>query len=90
MVDRNQVTCLASSDDGKTWTYAAMLRFPHAQSRAAEAWVVELADGRLLGAAWHSNETLGPSLPNAYAISRTAGERGARPVPPARSDSRQP
>jgi hypothetical protein len=73
VVEHNQVVCLGSSDRGQTWAHASMLRFPDRHSFGAEAWVVELADGRLLGAAWHSNETLGVSQPNAYAISRDGG-----------------
>jgi sialidase-1 len=74
VVERNQVVCLSTGDGGQTWSHAAMLRFPDNDSWAAEAWVVELADGRLLGAAWHSNQRLGPSLPNAYALSRDGGQ----------------
>lgn len=73
MVERNQVVCLSSRDHGKTWVHTAMLRFPDRNSVAAEAWVIELADGRLLGAAWHSNETLGANQPNAYALSQDGG-----------------
>ena len=73
VVEHNQVVCLSSMDRGQTWTHTSMLRFPDRNSFGAEAWVVELADGRLLGAAWHSNETLGVSQPNAYAISRDGG-----------------
>jgi hypothetical protein len=72
-VEHNQVVCLSSRDRGKTWAHTAMLRFPDKDSQGAEAWVVELADGRLLGAAWHSNPVLGPSLPNVYALSCDGG-----------------
>lgn len=72
-VQRNQVVCLSSDDEGKTWNHAAMLSFPHQDSQGAEAWVVELSDGRLLGAAWHSNGTLGSCQPNAYALSHDGG-----------------
>lgn len=73
VVQRNQVVCLSSNNQGTTWTHAAMLRFPDRESQGAEAWVVELADGRLLGAAWHSNSKLGASQPNAYALSSDGG-----------------
>jgi hypothetical protein len=73
VVEHNQVVCLSSEDHGKTWGLSAMLRFPDKNSQGAEAWVVELADGRLLGAAWHNNETLGGSQPNAYALSHDGG-----------------
>jgi hypothetical protein len=73
VVPHNQVVCLSSADRGRSWAHASMLRFPDLNSQAAEAWVVELADGRLLGAAWHSNSTLGASLPNVYALSGDGG-----------------
>jgi Neuraminidase (sialidase) len=47
--ERNQVVLLTSRDRGRTWRHTAMLRWPDPLSTAAEAWVVELADGRLLG-----------------------------------------
>ncbi|MBN2292155.1 MAG: exo-alpha-sialidase [Pirellulales bacterium] len=72
-VDRNQVVCLSSGDQGETWAQTSMLRFADKNSFAAEAWVIELSDGRLLGAAWHSNEIPGAGLPNAYAISQNGG-----------------
>ena len=50
VVDRNQVVLLRSDDEGETWRHGSMLRFEDADSGGAEAWVVELADGRLLGA----------------------------------------
>jgi hypothetical protein len=70
-VDRHQVVVVRSADEGRTWTHAAMLRFADPTSNAAEAWCVELADGRLLGTAWHMHP--GGDYPNAYALSRDGG-----------------
>lgn len=67
---RNQVVSLVSRDGGISWTHNAMLRYPQPDAAAAEAWVVELADGRLLGTAWHVHT---PDQPNAYALSRDGG-----------------
>jgi len=70
-VAKNQVIGLASRDQGKTWQHGAMLRFPEAKASGAESWVVELADGRLLGTGWH---ILGDEpQTNKYAISKDAG-----------------
>ena len=70
-VKRNQVVCLSSGDRGKSWSNAAMLSFPFADSSGAEAWVVELADRHLLGTSWHIRERESP--PNAYSISHDGG-----------------
>ena len=72
-VDRNQVVCLRSADRGATWSHGSMLRFDDAESTAAEAWVVELADGRLLGACWHIAPHGKPDYPNAFALSHDGG-----------------
>jgi hypothetical protein len=72
-VDRNQVVVVASDDRGQTWWHASMLRFDDRASTAAEAWVVELADGRLLGTGWHLNQRDGSDYPNAYALSHDGG-----------------
>ena len=50
-----------------------MLRFDDVNSGGSEAWVVELADGRLLGASWHHSYSDGTDYPNAYAISLDGG-----------------
>ena len=46
-----------------------MIRFESEHSTGAEAWVIELADGRLLGTTWHLNQQDKSDHPNAYAIS---------------------
>jgi sialidase-1 len=71
-VDRSQVVALFSDDQGRTWRHNSMLRFPSPDTNAAEAWLVELADGRLLGTAWVIPDD-GTESENAYAISRDGG-----------------
>jgi hypothetical protein len=71
-VERNQVVVVSSDDRGKTWDHTAMLRFADPDSGAAEAWAVELSDGRLLGTCWHLSYA-GSEHPNAYALSHDGG-----------------
>lgn len=70
-VTRNQVVTVRSEDQGRTWTHSVMHRFDDPASSAAEAWCVELADGRLLGVSWHMHS--GGDYPNAYALSIDGG-----------------
>ncbi|NUQ64817.1 MAG: exo-alpha-sialidase [Pirellulales bacterium] len=72
-VDRSQVVVLWSDDEGRTWRHTSMLRFADPQTSAAEAWIVELSDGRLLATCWHIADR-GGELPNAFGISRDGGE----------------
>lgn len=72
-VDRSQVIVLRSEDRGVTWRHTAMLRFDQRESGAAEAWIIELADGRILGTSWHMNLSDGSDYPNAYALSLDCG-----------------
>ncbi len=71
-VERNQVLVVYSDDAGATWRHSTMLRFNDPHTSGAEAWVVELADGRLLGTCWHVAHH-GDDLPNAFAISHDGG-----------------
>lgn len=71
--DRNQVVLLTSRDQGRTWGHTAMLRWAEPWATAAEAWVVELADGRLLGTCWNLNQKDGSDFPNAFGISEDGG-----------------
>ena len=74
VVDRNQVVVMRSDDRGKSWRHTSMLRFPQTDSCAAEAWVVELTNGRLLGTSWHVNLAKGgKDYPNTYALSLDGG-----------------
>jgi len=71
--DRNQVVLLTSLDSGRTWRHTAMLRWAEPWATAAEAWVVELADHRLLGTCWNLNQQDGSDFPNAYGLSNDGG-----------------
>lgn len=74
-VDTNQVVALTSDNEGNSWSHTSMLRFKKQDSGSAEAWVIQLKDGRLLGTCWHVNhEPSGQDLPNAYAISCDEGD----------------
>jgi hypothetical protein len=70
-VDRSQVVAMFSDDHGKLWRHTSMLRFPQ-PAGGAEAWLIELADGRLLGTSWVIPDD-GTESPNAFAISKDAG-----------------
>ncbi|HOL34527.1 MAG TPA: sialidase family protein [bacterium] len=69
IVQRNQVVLLTSKDHGKSWQSTSMMKFPESYATSAEAWVIELADGKLLGTCWKLNQKDGTDFPNAYAIS---------------------
>ncbi len=73
VVDRQQVVLLFS-DDGETWDHTAMLRFDEEHSGGAEAWVIELADGRLLGTCWCLDHRAEREYPNAFSLSHDGGE----------------
>jgi hypothetical protein len=72
-VDRAQIVLLASDDCGMTWKHTPMLRFSEQDSGGAEAWVIQLSDGRLLGTCWHVDNSNQRVYPNAYAISSDEG-----------------
>jgi hypothetical protein len=72
-VERGQVVVVHSRDGGHIWEHSAMLRFEQPNSGAAEAWVVQLADGRLLGTCWHLDHAGGGDRPNAFALSGDEG-----------------
>lgn len=74
VVDRSQVVCVRSDDQGKSWKHNSMIRFESPNSTAAESWVIELSDGRLLGTTWHLNQQDKTDHPNAYALSEDGGE----------------
>jgi hypothetical protein len=73
-VDRSQIVALHSDDAGQTWRHNSMIRFASEHSTGAEAWVIELADGRLLGTTWHMNQQDKTDHPNAYALSLDGGD----------------
>ena len=77
-LDRQQIVAVSSADRGGQWTCQSALRFDEADSTGAEAWVVELSDGRLAAACWHmSGGTEGASAnvdyPNKFALSSDGG-----------------
>lgn len=72
IVDRPQIVVVRSDDDGATWQGATMLRL-HPDAGTAEAWLVELPDGRLFGACWGMDLATGRDLPNPYAVSADGG-----------------
>ncbi|MCM8759439.1 MAG: glycoside hydrolase [Candidatus Omnitrophica bacterium] len=80
-VERNQVVLLTSRDKGKTWSYTRMLSFEELYSSAAEAWVVELADGRLFGTCWKINQKNGSDFSNPYAVSEDDGRTWSKTQP---------
>lgn len=71
-VETNLVVSLSSDDGGRSWHAGRMLNFPFETSNGAEAWVVELSDGRLLGTGWHIVPD--GDAPNAFAISCDGGK----------------
>ena len=71
-VDWSQVVVMFSDDAGSTWRHVSMLRFDRPDIGAAEAWVIELSDRRLLGTCWRTPDD-GSELPNAYAMSSDGG-----------------
>ena len=72
-VDRSCVVALRSEDRGANWTAQPMMRFADAHSGGAESWIVELTDGRLLGACWNASLNGGGDLPNPYVLSSDGG-----------------
>ena len=73
LVDRNQIVFMRSNDRGANWTSNAMMRFDEVDSGGAEAWVIELADGRLLGTCWHLDLNGETEYQNCYALSSDGG-----------------
>lgn len=71
-VDRSQVVAMFSDDQGRSWRHASMLRFANPATSAAEAWLIELADGRLLGTSWVIPDD-GSDSPNFFAVSHDGG-----------------
>jgi hypothetical protein len=71
-VERDRIVVLRSENQGKTWSAQPMIRFPDPASGGAEAWVIELADGRLLGTCWNVGSG-GFEYSNPYALSLDAG-----------------
>ncbi|MCX7704920.1 MAG: glycoside hydrolase [bacterium] len=72
-VERNQVILLTSRDKGENWNYTRMLSFPEKYATAAEAWIIELSDGKLFGTCWKINQKDNTDFSNPYAISNDDG-----------------
>lgn len=78
-VERNQVVLLTSRDRGKNWSYAKMMNFDEPYASAAEAWIIELSDGRLFGTCWKINNKDDTDFPNPYTISYDDGKTWTHP-----------
>ena len=74
VVDRGQVVCIRSDDEGQSWRHTSMHRFSETDAGGAEAWVIELADGRLLGTSWHVDHLEKVDYPNAWSVSDDGGQ----------------
>jgi len=74
VVDRSQIVAVFSDDHGRTWRHTSMLRFADANGGGAESWVVELADGRLVGTCWSMSLVTGVDEPIPFGISHDGGE----------------
>lgn len=72
-VERDRIVVMRSEDQGSTWTAQPMMKFRDSVSGGAEAWVIELSDGRLLGTCWNTSLNGNGSLPNAFALSSDSG-----------------
>lgn len=73
-VRRNRIVFVKSADQGQNWTSTDMLKFDNADDGGAEAWAVELGNGKLVGTCWHFNYGDSQDYPNAYAVSEDGGE----------------
>jgi hypothetical protein len=69
VVDRNQIVAVLSGDEGRTWRHTSMLRFADPDAGGAEAWVVQLSDGRLVGTCWSMSLRTGVDTPIPFAVS---------------------
>ncbi len=76
-VDRNHLAVLRSADGGESWVYQATMRSPNENAGYAEAWLVQLADGRLATTCWVYDHETGQSIPNQYALSKDDGRTWA-------------
>ena len=72
-VKRNHVVVARSEDGGNSWSHMSMLQFDEGCC-GAEAWVIELTDGTLLGTSWLASIDGKQDHPNAYALSGDGGQ----------------
>lgn len=80
VVDRQQLALVASDNGGQSWQYQPLMRFREPASGAAEAWLIELADGRLLSTCWHTDFTEKHDYFNPYAVSDDGGRTWKGPL----------
>ena len=73
VVDRHQSVAVYSDNEGRTWRHTSMLRFADPDAGGAEAWVVELSDGRLVGTCWSMSLATGADTPIPFGISHDGG-----------------
>ncbi len=78
-VERNRIVNVISDDEGKTWRYNDMIRFPDKDMAGAEAWVIQLTSGVLLGVCWNYSLQDGTDYPNQYTLSFDEGESWIKP-----------
>ncbi|WP_135552522.1 sialidase family protein [Paenibacillus cymbidii] len=75
-----KAVALQSNDQGATWpAYLEVMADPKQQLIYWESKIIELADGRLLAAAWVYNETEARDLPNHYAVTGATNRTFAPP-----------
>ncbi|MBP1993950.1 sialidase family protein [Paenibacillus eucommiae] len=75
-----KMVALESDDQGKTWpSYQDVMVDDQNQIIYWESKIVELADGRLLAAAWAYNEHEARDLPNQYVVSDGRGKPFSSP-----------
>jgi hypothetical protein len=72
-VVRNRVLVATSDDEGRNWQHGPMLSFADTDSGGAEAWVIELSDGRLLATCWQVGSPGRGDYPNAFTLSHDGG-----------------
>jgi hypothetical protein len=81
-VERNQIVVLYSDDRGRTWNHTSMFRFSEVDSGGAEAWLIELTDGRLQAACWHFDYRGTEEYANPFALSTDGGNTWLRQETP--------
>ena len=75
-----KMIAFVSQDEGRSWPeYVEVLSDPEDQVIYWESKIVELADGRLLAAAWAYDEAAAADRPNHYAVSEDGGRTWSPP-----------
>lgn len=73
-VDLRHTVLMVSDDEGLTWRHQSIMRVDGENSCIATSWVIELANGSLLGACCHLNRGPGDDFPNPYSMSFDGGD----------------